>query len=310
MVRNVCLSPFLAVAALATALAVAGAPRVATAQVSQLCGDVDQSGAVTVTDGVQILRAAAGLSSSCTLALCDFDVNGTIGVTDGVNALRKAAGLFLTENCIPNDGQIDLEIEHLIQRAAPLYLDVASNLTTHRGQLTETELQCDNVDDGTLDLSFDDGLEASYSTCLVGNTFIDGEVDNITRALDWSNGIEISDTRSDETVDVDDGTLFSTNVAQGVKYSGNLDCSPSFDNFDELGEFLLVFNSMIYTPDGAIVGGSVNYEAFDDFPPATDIKQSFDGSNLSRVTVTFPDGSFADYRYDTTFRRFLSATDK
>jgi hypothetical protein len=63
------------------------------------CGDADASGAITVTDGVQILRAAAGLASSCTLARCDLDGSGTIAVTDGVNVLRDAAGLPVNLAC-------------------------------------------------------------------------------------------------------------------------------------------------------------------------------------------------------------------
>jgi len=64
-----------------------------------LCGDADLSGAVTVTDGVQVLRAAADLSSSCTPARCDVDGSGAISVTDGVNVLRAAAGLSFTAAC-------------------------------------------------------------------------------------------------------------------------------------------------------------------------------------------------------------------
>jgi hypothetical protein len=63
------------------------------------CGDADGSGSVTVTDGVQTLRAAAGLSSVCTLAVCDVDGSGVITVTDGVNVLRAAAGLPAILNC-------------------------------------------------------------------------------------------------------------------------------------------------------------------------------------------------------------------
>ena len=64
------------------------------------CGDADANGAVTVTDGVQTLRAAAGLSSPCTLARCDVDGSGAITVTDGVQVLRGAAGLPLLGNCL------------------------------------------------------------------------------------------------------------------------------------------------------------------------------------------------------------------
>jgi hypothetical protein len=64
-----------------------------------LCGDADLSGAVTVTDGVQVLRGAAGLSTSCVPDRCDVDASGSITVTDGVNVLRNAAGLSSTTAC-------------------------------------------------------------------------------------------------------------------------------------------------------------------------------------------------------------------
>lgn len=57
------------------------------------CGDADGNGAVTVTDGVQVLRAAADLPSACLAWFCDVDGSGDLGVTDGVRTLRAAAGL-------------------------------------------------------------------------------------------------------------------------------------------------------------------------------------------------------------------------
>jgi hypothetical protein len=63
------------------------------------CGDPDDSGGVTVTDGVQILSAAAGLASDCTEAVCDVDASGSVTVTDGVIVLRAAAGLGEDLNC-------------------------------------------------------------------------------------------------------------------------------------------------------------------------------------------------------------------
>ncbi len=70
-----------------------------TSATAQVCGDADGSGTVTVTDGVQTLRAAASLSSSCVAGRCDVDGSGAITVTDGVNVLRKAAGLGISEQC-------------------------------------------------------------------------------------------------------------------------------------------------------------------------------------------------------------------
>lgn len=67
---------------------------------AQLCGDADQSGIVTVTDGVLALQAAAGLGDRCEpAAACDLDGNARVTVTDGVNVLRVAAGLSAFAAC-------------------------------------------------------------------------------------------------------------------------------------------------------------------------------------------------------------------
>jgi uncharacterized delta-60 repeat protein len=55
--------------------------------------DADGNTTITVTDGVQVLRAAAGLPSSCLADFCDIDASGAITVTDGVRTLRAAAAL-------------------------------------------------------------------------------------------------------------------------------------------------------------------------------------------------------------------------
>jgi hypothetical protein len=74
-------------------------------------GDFDCSGGVSITDGVGVLRCAAGLDSG--LNICsggtvdqdtmtggDIDCDGKITVTDGVNVLRKVAGLSVA-GCPP-----------------------------------------------------------------------------------------------------------------------------------------------------------------------------------------------------------------
>ncbi len=67
--------------------------------VAFVCGDADGNGSVTVSDGVQILRAAADLSNTCTLARCDVNGDGTITVSDGVAVLRRAADLPGADDC-------------------------------------------------------------------------------------------------------------------------------------------------------------------------------------------------------------------
>jgi len=79
---------------LAAALA-AGIPTASPVHAQLLC-DVDGDGLVSDVDGVNVLRAAALLSSACTLARCDTDGDGAITDVDGVNTLRAAAGLGST----------------------------------------------------------------------------------------------------------------------------------------------------------------------------------------------------------------------
>lgn len=72
---------------------------------AQVCGDADGSGAVTVTDGVRVLRAAAGLGE-CATEVCDVDGNGSVTLTDGVNVLRAAAGLGQATGCSTGGGSL------------------------------------------------------------------------------------------------------------------------------------------------------------------------------------------------------------
>lgn len=62
-----------------------------------LCGDADGDDAVSVGDGVRILRAAVGLGGFA--AACDLDADGKLTVTDAVLALRRAAGLPIGDAC-------------------------------------------------------------------------------------------------------------------------------------------------------------------------------------------------------------------
>ncbi len=72
----------------------------ATCAGARECGDADGNGTVNVTDGVNVLRSAAGLASACDdPAPCDVDGNGSVSVTDGVNVLRAVAGLGSNLTC-------------------------------------------------------------------------------------------------------------------------------------------------------------------------------------------------------------------
>ncbi len=83
---------------MALVLLLAGlSPAVATALI---CGDADTNARVSLTDGVQVLRAVAELPSSCPDGpVCDVDGNGRVGLTDGIQILRSAAGLESVLTC-------------------------------------------------------------------------------------------------------------------------------------------------------------------------------------------------------------------
>lgn len=72
----------------------------ASSAFGQTCGDADGNGVVTLADGVQVLRAAAELSSSCADAVCDVDGSGSVTIVDGVRVLRAAAELPESLLCV------------------------------------------------------------------------------------------------------------------------------------------------------------------------------------------------------------------
>jgi hypothetical protein len=298
---------FLLVVAFACSVMCSANP--AAAQFFKICGDVDDNDTVTVTDGVQVLRAAAGLSSDCTDAICDVDVNGTIGVTDGVIVLRKAAGLSITQNCIPDEGNIDQRLAYLIQFSQPLVLDVLPTIVLHREETVDNDFPCDNGEDGLYSVSTFDGEQTgSFSECYFGNAVIDGDAENAND--DPILAITITDARFDDELGLEgrDGTaLLSVIVEGGIKYSGRLDASPFFNRFDELSDFLLIVQNLQVDVNGFPKGGSLTY-VFDEDSGMTGIRQAqvfYDGSNLARVLVTFDDGSFKNYRFELQFLNFL-----
>jgi hypothetical protein len=293
---------FMAMAALVFTLG--WLPGQAQAQIFKVCGDADGSGSVTVTDGVLVLRAAAGLSSDCTNELCDVDVNGTISVTDGVITLRKAAGLSIARNCIPDEGRIDPQVEHLVQRTQPLVSEALGTLVLRRDQVTDKTFNCENGEDGTLDVTIVDGqLGMSFSDCLVKNTLINGDADDAANDPILSS-LSVTDVRSEESISFD-GPLLGVDIDGGVKLSGNLDAVPDFTLFDT-GDFLLVVNNLTIASTGTLLAGQLTMKlnADSNLPGVQRIRIVYDGSNLAPVLVTFDNGSVKSYGFDLNTRSF------
>ncbi len=124
---------------------------------AETCGDADRNGQVTVTDGVNVLRAAAGLASECPLVTCDIDDSGTITVTDGVNVLRTAAGLATTLSCVADPFLASVQGEN----------GVFGALTKIPGGLTAPP-----------------GAPQTVTNVVVGDAFVAGRVNTVTVEYD------------------------------------------------------------------------------------------------------------------------------
>lgn len=290
-------------AAAALGVALAAAP--AAAQIFPLCGDVDDNDSVTVSDGVQALRASAELPSDCTLAVCDVDVDGEITLPDGITILRKAAGLPITQNCIPDEGTIGAQVAHLVRNVEPFVEEMLGSVMARRKDTSESSFPCRN--DGTLDTFFSDGqLDIDFADCLVENAIVSGSVENAND--DPIISVGIFDQRTEDEISYESEGLLGVNTETGVKYSGNVEASPLFNQFDETSDFLLVLNSLDAVPyPGFPRGGAITLVLTEDSGVAgvRRVQVFYDGSNIARVLVTFTNGDFASYKFELRFRNFL-----
>jgi hypothetical protein len=149
----------------------------------EICGDADAGGTVTVTDGVQTLRAAADLPTTCVGTRCDVDGSGTVTVTDGVAVLRIAAGLAVDVRCGTGAGHFVTRVlppgdPALLQLGAPP--TAASNAPMTISSVTG-DIQIDAGGSNPVTIVFDLGggsAEAGQATLIVavkhGSTFEDG----------------------------------------------------------------------------------------------------------------------------------------
>jgi hypothetical protein len=140
---------------------------------AQQCGDADQSGTVTVTDGVRALRRAGGLPPGCDPRRCDLDGSGVVTLTDGVNVLRLAAGLAVSALSCPTpdlsefadevesadgtDADLDVGVAPLPGQAAP---DTVSGVEGNTNATPGGE--------STFAVSYDAGAAATDATIAAG----------------------------------------------------------------------------------------------------------------------------------------------
>lgn len=254
---------------------------------AQTCGDADGNGVVTVTDGVQTLRAAASLGSTCTAAACDIDGSGAITVTDGVNVLRKAAGLAITESC--PGGSLDAQIQALLGTALPTFgfLTKGGAASLARAAF---EQPCDNA--GGFLIIDDQTGAVSYDNCEIGGVRLEGFF------AGNANGAEFDVTFTDlSTGDFETlaGNFSERAVGEGAVFSGRFAYdSSSFGGFD------IGFDELAVSPSSEFfVGGVVEFSVDDGLLENVDtIRLIFNPTTIALVEVDLTGGGVVPFNYD------------
>lgn len=254
---------------------------------AQVCGDADGNGQVSVTDGVQALRAAAALTNTCTAARCDVDGNGSISVTDGVNILRKAASLPITENC-PNT---EAQIEELLQNTLPIFGQLTKVGGGAAAQVAEV-FACDNSE-GFFEIDDETG-EITFTNCQLDVFLYDGTLSSDDGGNTVFFDISFVDLTTDESFSIFGDLGFRATQTGGV-IAGSLDVS-----FADLGEISVVFEEVQTDFEDNFVGGSVLFDATDSgIQGVVGIRVGFTTDVVVPVSVILDDQSVLDFDFDT-----------
>jgi hypothetical protein len=252
---------------------------------AQECGDADGSGSVGVSDGVQTLRAAAGLESLCTPGVCDIDGSGAITVTDGVSVLRKAAGLTITENCSGASAGQPATVLQEIQTLLKVGVAFATGTPV---------TACENPPDGEIDVDTDaEGTTTSFTACQFQGVVLYGDVAVGATTLSFS--FFEADTTGEEDFIADyDGDLTLGTSGAGRSLDGTLDVST-----ESATTVTLTFAGATVVA-GKLTGGSATVDLADsDIADAfTQLLLTFDGSDVANVTATQSNGSTSTFRFD------------
>lgn len=253
---------------------------------AQECGDADGNGSVTVTDGVQTLRAAAELPSSCTVAICDMDGSGAITVTDGVSVLRKAAELPASEDC----GGAAAQPATVLAELQPLFAYVVPFATSR------PVTSCANAPDGEIvEDVFEGDTTTTFTFCQVGDTLLDGDVTVGNGVFDVTVfDVSTADENEDLIASYDSDEITTTASGGGQVLNGLMIIDTASSAFSEL-----TFDGVLVV-EGRLQAGTATLELAD-----SDIADqfqrlaiAFDGSGTASVVATQANGSMQSYAYD------------
>lgn len=222
---------------------------------AQVCGDANGNDTVTVTDGVQALRAAAGLSSSCEDG-CDVDGNGAITVSDGVNILRKAAGLAINEACEFTAS----EANGVVGPTFSVFGGMTKVPGVASGASAAAVGDCENG--GTVE-TIDTGTSsaATFTNCQIKGAILDGTISRAVLGSGVALGFDGFRTTRIKTGEMHtlNGTLSVTaeTSTQGTakRLNGTLNVMSS-----KRGSFTLTFQRVLLLGDGSVRQGMVLYD--------------------------------------------------
>ena len=238
---------------------------------AQTCGDANDNGTVTVTDGVQALREAAGLSSTCEDG-CDVDGSGTVTVSDGVNILRKAAGLAINEAC----NFTSTEANSVVNPSLSIFGGMTKVPGVGSANVAAAAGDCEN--DGTITLFQGTGTSQSAATfmnCEIGGAVLDGTISRVVLgngvALGFD-GFMITRLKTGESHTFM-GQLAITAERLGKRIDGVLTVVSS-----KRGTFMLEFQRILLTGDGSVRQGVLMY----DLTKTT-------GGKIATIQITFND---------------------
>ena len=271
---------------------------------AELCGDADGSGAVTVTDGVQTLRAAAGLASSCGAGRCDLDGSGAVTVSDGVNVLRKAAGVAVDEQCPAASTSESVKV-FLGEMTKIARVGVPAALARRDGAIgPAVTTECD---EGFIEV---DGTTSVFHDCRFGTLVINGALTSVTVTSDPENGRFVTTNTYDryEVRFLDTGFTFrqtgtsTTDIdtkANRVVENGTLTI---FNDASALGQDEYTLTKTDFTTDIA-TATVVNGKLVSSLAQAglADIKSvglGFVQGDLADVDVEFDDGHVERFTFD------------
>ena len=291
------------------------------AAIAQVCGDASGDGNDTVSDGVQTLRAAAQLSSACSLATCDVDGSGGITVTDGVNVLRKAAGLSAPSSC---GGGITPEQEPaaLTQDVAPLLLFACPAITEVQSPWTPPSADAVRPAGSIVPIDEDDcPAGGTRRKTLLGGCIINvnfqacGYSAPTLGSFQFDRGVAVNFCRSQVSILLDVTDLDSSRV---VNFQGFVNFTQSGDGgivadggpvvlTTPQGKFSLTFNQLSFDRDGHPTGGSGEITDDDNNFALARMTFTVSGPTTATVVATFDDGHTANFVLNTITGDFTPA---